>query len=115
LQHSGKSVIVVGILDQEKDDFNRVTWVPQIEGSKTGRELPGIFDQVATLQHFTTPDGMSYRALVCQQQNTWGYPAKDRSGRLDLIEAPDLGALIRKIREGKRLDTTITTQLPTQK
>jgi hypothetical protein len=115
LQHSGKSVIVVGILDQEKDDFNRITWVPQIEGSKTGRELPGIFDQVATLQHFTTQEGVSYRALVCQQQNTWGYPAKDRSGRLDMIEAPDLGALIRKIREGKRLDTTITTQLPTQK
>ena len=112
LQHSNKSIIVVGILDSEKDDLNRITWTPQIEGSKTGRELPGIFDQVVTIQSFTTPEGVSYRGLVCQQMNPWGYPAKDRSGRLDLVEAPDLGMLIRKIRTGQRLDATITTTLP---
>jgi hypothetical protein len=55
-----------------------------------------------------------YRAFICQQQNPWGYPAKDRSGRLELIEAPDLGAVMRKIREGKRLDSTIVTTLPTK-
>jgi len=112
LQHSHKSVIMVGILDSEKDDLNRVTWNPQLEGSKTGREIPGIFDQVMTLQSFKTDEGEMYRALVCQQQNPWGYPAKDRSGRLELLEAPDLGAILKKIREGKRLDTSITTTLP---
>jgi len=115
LQHSSKSIIVVGILDSEKDDLNRVTWTPQIEGSKTGRELPGIFDQVMTLQTFTTTEGQPYRGLVCQQMNPWNYPAKDRSGRLDLIEAPDLDAVIRKIRTGQRLDTNIVTTLPQQK
>jgi hypothetical protein len=30
--------------------------------------------------------------------NPWGYPAKDRSGRLELIEPPDLGRLLAKIR-----------------
>jgi hypothetical protein len=114
LQHAPMSIVVVGILDQEKDDLNRITWSPQIEGSKTGRELPGIFDQVVTIQNMKAEDGSMYRAFVCQQQNPWGYPAKDRSGRLELLEAPDLGALIRKIREGKRLDTTITTTLPTK-
>jgi hypothetical protein len=44
--------------------------------------------------------------------NPWGYPAKDRSGRLDMVEAPDLGVLIRKIREGQRIDTNIVTTLP---
>ena len=112
LQHAPMSIVVVGILDGEKDDLNRLTWTPQIEGSKTGRELPGIFDQVVTIQNFKAEDGTQYRALVCQQQNPWGYPAKDRSGRLELIEAPDLGALMTKIREGKRVDTTITTTLP---
>lgn len=112
LQHSNKSIIVVGILDSEKDDLNRVSWTPQIEGSKTGRELPGIFDQVVTLQAFTTPEGVPYRGLVCVQMNPWGYPAKDRSGRLDMVEPPDLGSLIRKIREGQRIDTTIVTTLP---
>ena len=112
LQHSNKSIIVVGILDSEKDDLNRLTWTPQIEGSKTGRELPGIFDQVVTLQSFTTPEGVPYRGLVCTQMNPWGYPAKDRSGRLDMVEPPDLGSLIRKIRTGQRIDTNIVTTLP---
>lgn len=112
LQHSNKSIVVVGILNREEDDLKRVTWVPQIEGAKTARELPGIFDQVITLQNFKTEDGQMYRGLCCQQQNQWGYPAKDRSGRLELLEAPDLGVLMKKIREGKRLDTTLVTTLP---
>ena len=29
--------------------------------------------------------------------NPWGYPAKDRSGRLDVVEEPHLGRLISKI------------------
>jgi hypothetical protein len=53
-----------------------------------------------------------YRAFCCQQQNPWGYPAKDRSGRLDILEAPDLGALIKKIREGKRVDTNLVRTIP---
>ena len=89
-----------------------MTWVPQIEGAKTGRELPGIFDQVITLQNFKTEDGQMYRGLCCQQQNPWGYPAKDRSGRLELLEAPHLGELMVKIREGKRLDTNLITTMP---
>jgi hypothetical protein len=115
LQHCPKSIVVSGILDQEVDDLKRVSWNPQVEGSKTGRELPGIFDQVITLQNFKTEDGQLYRAFCCQQQNPWGYPAKDRSGRLELLEAPDLGALIKKIHTGKRVDTSVVTTLPAAK
>jgi hypothetical protein len=105
---------MVGILDAEKDDLNRWTYTAQVEGSKTGRELPGIFDQVMTLQNFKAENGTLYRGIVCQQQNEWGYPAKDRSGCLDVIEAPDLAAIMNKIRKGKRLDATIQTSLPTK-
>lgn len=112
LQHAKKSIIVVGILDQDKDEFNRVSWVPQIEGSKTGRELPGIFDEVLTLQNITVEGIPPYRAFVCTNTNPWGYPAKDRSGCLEMQEPPDLGALLKKIKAGKRLDTTLKTNLP---
>jgi hypothetical protein len=44
--------------------------------------------------------------------NPWGYPAKDRSGRLDMVEPPHLGELIAKIRTGQRIDTEIVTTLP---
>jgi hypothetical protein len=43
-----------------------------------------------------------HRVLVCQTLNQWNYPAKDRSGRLDLIEEAHLGRLIAKIGEPGR-------------
>ena len=50
LQHTrGRNVWFVGILDEKFDDFNRRIFQPQIDGSKTGLELPGIreiFDNV---------------------------------------------------------------------
>jgi hypothetical protein len=113
LQHSQKSVVVVGILEAVKDDFGRIEYVPQMEGSKTGRELPGIFDQVITGGMFVIENGQpvldfqkgTARGFICHQQNGYGVPAKDRSGKLDAIEAPDLGALLKKIQGGSRVDT----------
>jgi hypothetical protein len=99
LQHTrGKNVWFVGILDEKLDDFNRKVFVPQIDGSKTGLELPGIVDQVITMAEIKSEDGQLQRGFVCQTLNPWGYPAKDRSGRLDLIEPPHLGQLMDKIR-----------------
>ena len=42
------------------------------------------------------PKGSGFRAFVTHTLNPYGYPAKDRSGRLDLLEPPDLNALIAK-------------------
>jgi len=97
LQHTrGKNIIFVGILDEKLDDFNRKVFVPQIEGAKTAAELPGIVDEVVTLAEIKSEDGTSYRAFVTHTVNPYGYPAKDRSGQLDLLEPPDLYALIGK-------------------
>ena len=99
LQHTrGKNIIFVGVLDEKLDDFNRKVFVPQIDGAKTGLELPGIVDQVITMTDVKGDDGQLHRAFICQTLNAWGYPAKDRSGRLDLIEEPHLGRLMDKIR-----------------
>ena len=99
LQHArAKNVIFVGILEKVVDEFNVASWQLQIEGAKTGRELPGIVDQVLTLQFVRFEgDAAPTRAFVCQFDNPYGWPAKDRSGRLDMFEKPDLGALIGKI------------------
>ena len=37
------------------------------------------------------------RRLVCRAGNPFGLPAKDRSGRLDVTEPPDLGALLSSV------------------
>ena len=108
----GKNIIMVGILDAVKDDFGRMVYSPQIEGAKAGRELPGIFDQVITMGLFDVSSGTplfdlqkgTERGFVCHQNNGFGVPAKDRSGRLNAIELPDLGALIKKIQDAPRLD-----------
>jgi hypothetical protein len=98
LQHTrNKNVWFVGILDEKLDDFNRKVFSLQIDGSKTGLELPGIVDEVITLAELKAEDGSPFRAFVCHTLNPWGYPAKDRSGRLELIEEPHLGRLMAKI------------------
>ena len=97
--------IFVGILEKVTDEFNRTTWQPQLEGGKAGRELPGIVDQVISMSLFAAeddswrhdPERADIRRLVCRAGNPFGLPAKDRSGRLDVTEAPDLGALLAKI------------------
>jgi len=101
LQHiREKNVIFVGILDEITDDYGRKQYALQIEGSKTGRELPGIVDEMITMAILTGDHGQ-YRAFVCQPLNEWGYPAKDRSGRLDTLEEPHLGKLMDKMSSGK--------------
>lgn len=98
LQHTrAKNVWFVGILDEKLDDFNRRVFALQIDGSKTALELPGIVDEVISLAELKSDDGVPYRALICHTLNPWGYPAKDRSGRLDVIEEPHLGRLMAKI------------------
>ena len=98
LQHArGKNIWFVGILDEKLDDFNRRFFQPQIEGSKTGLELPGIVDQVITMAELKADDETPYRAFVCHTLNPFSFPAKDRSGRLDMVEEPHLGRLMEKI------------------
>ena len=106
LQHApGKTVIFVGVLEKVTDEFNVTTWQPQMEGSKAGRELPGIIDQVISLQLFSrdgngTPvldDKAAERLFVTRAGNPYGLPAKERSGRLDVTEPADLGRLLTKI------------------
>jgi hypothetical protein len=111
LQHApGKTVIFVGVLERIIDEFNREHWQPQMEGGKAGRELPAIVDQVISMSLFE-PDGDGWRheptkgqvrRLVCRSGNPYALPAKDRSGRLDLTEPPDLGALLAKINRTTR-------------
>lgn len=120
LQHTrGKNVWFVGILDERLDDFNRRVFQLQIDGSKTGLELPGIVDEVVTLAELKADDGTAYRAFVCHTLNPWGYPAKDRSGRVDQIEEPHLGRLMAKIagpaRPPSNASTSRAPRLPTNR
>ena len=111
LQHArGRTVVFVAVLEKNIDDLNIASWQPQLEGAKTGRELPAIVDEIITMQWVDFGDRKPVRAFVCTNPNPWGYPAKDRSGRLDQIEPPNLGALIEKLAgPGQRKPFTVVS------
>jgi hypothetical protein len=107
LQHvRDKHVIYVAILEEHTDEFKRKSFRIQLEGTKTANELPGVLDEVVTLALISPdvapetplndPARKPYRAFVTAADNPWGFPAKDRSGRLSMLEAPDLAKLIAK-------------------
>jgi hypothetical protein len=108
LQHARpKNIIFVGILERVVDELRVATWQLQAEGAKTSREIPGIVDQIISYQFLDFGDGKPERGFVCVSPNPWQYPAKDRSGRLEMIEPPDLGKLLTKLttrttKEGER-------------
>ena len=107
LQHTpDKNVWLVGLLDKRLDDFNRPFFSLQIEGAKTGLELPGIVDEILTLADIRPAEGAPYRAFVCTTLNEFGFPAKDRSGRLASVEPAHLGRLMEKIR-GPLADSSV--------
>lgn len=94
-----RNIVLVCILNEEEDDFGRKAWTLQIDGQKSGRELPGILDEVITMTIITPDEGEPFRAFVTNFDNEWGFPAKDRSGRLDPLEPPHLGKLFAKIND----------------
>jgi hypothetical protein len=118
LQHvRNKNVIFVGILEKQVDEFNTTHWELQVDGSKTGKELPGIVDQIATLQFVDFGDGKPMRALVCNYGNQYGYPAKDRSGRLEPFEEPNLGKWLAKLTgkgERKAFESGLLPEMKTE-
>ncbi|NUX01762.1 AAA family ATPase [Wolbachia endosymbiont of Madathamugadia hiepei] len=93
-----KDIIIVGTLGQRLDDLNRSTWLLQCEGAKTASEIPGIVDEVISMVGIKQKDGTEVSSFVCQTINSWGYPAKDRSGCLEMVEEPRLGKLLTKIK-----------------
>jgi len=99
LQHARvKNIVFVGILERIFDELRHAEWQLQAEGGKTSRELPGIIDEIVSYQFLGFGDGKPpMRGFVCTNPNPWGFPAKDRSGRLNLLEPPDLGQLLRKL------------------
>ncbi len=97
LQHQPRNMFLSCILEQKEDDFKRLQWKLQLDGS-AGEKIKGIFDLVLTIANvdFGEPHGVQ-KVFVTQEGNALGYPAKDRSGLLEPFERPDLGAIASKI------------------
>lgn len=91
----GRHVYMSAKLEKQQDEMGRVLYSPSMPGNKTGQALPYFFDEVLALRVEKDAEGQTQRALMCDSDGLW--LAKDRSGKLDAWEAPDLGAIIAKI------------------
>ncbi len=91
----GRHVYMSAKLEKTQDEMGRVLYAPSMPGNKTGQALPYFFDEVLALRVEKDGEGVTQRALMCDSDGLW--LAKDRSGKLEAWEAPDLGAIITKI------------------
>jgi phage nucleotide-binding protein len=82
--------------EKSKDEITGgFLYSPSAPGQKIGQAMPYLFDEVFALHAWKDSEGKIQRAL--QTQKDAQYEAKDRSGKLDIAEPPDLGAIYRKI------------------
>lgn len=91
----GKHVLMTAKLEKSQDEMGRILYSPSMPGKSLTQQLPYFFDFCFPLRVERDADGNTQRALMTDSDGLW--LAKSRSHHLDQWEAPDLGAIIRKI------------------
>jgi phage nucleotide-binding protein len=91
----GKHVYFSAKLEKSQDEMGKILYNPGMPGKSLTQEIPYFFDEVLALRVERDADGVAQRAIMCDSDGLW--LAKDRSGRLEAWEAPDLGEIIAKI------------------
>jgi phage nucleotide-binding protein len=82
--------------DRVKDEITGgLIYAPSAPGQKVGAAMPYLFDEVFALHSWKDENGEVQRAL--QTSKDAQYEAKDRSGKLEMIEMPHLGDIYAKI------------------
>lgn len=91
-----KHVCMTAKMDREADINGAVLFGPMMPGKTMTQAVGHFFDEVFAM-HLTgaDPAGKTWRVLRCQPNTQ--YSAKDRSGCLNELEAPNLSAIIAKI------------------
>lgn len=92
----GRNVYFTAKCEKAQDETGRMLYSPMMPGKSLSQNLGYFFDLVMPLRVDKDAEGNTVRALMTDSDGLW--QAKNRAaGRLDMWEAPDLGAIIRKI------------------
>ena len=95
-------------MESYQDDKGVVRYQPMFPGKRLSNALPYFFDEVFFLRVEKDEHGVPQRYL--QTEADVKYHAKDRSGKLNSIERPNLGYIAAKIRgEMPKTEATETT------
>jgi phage nucleotide-binding protein len=90
-----KHVYFSAKLEKSQDETGRLLYNPSMPGKSLTQSLPYLMDEILALRVERDSEGNNQRAIMCDTDGLW--LAKDRSGKLEPWEAPDLGEIIRKI------------------
>lgn len=92
----GRNVYMSAKMERIKDESSgALIYNPAMPGAKLGQQIPFLFDEVFCLRVEKDAEGNPQRWL--QTASDYNFTAKDRSGRLDPFEAPNLSAIAAKI------------------
>lgn len=92
----GRHVYMSAKIEKTQDEMGKMLYGPDMPGKKMAQQLPFFFDEVFALRAERNPEtNETERILMCDGDGSW--LAKDRSGKLDQWETPDLGAIIKKV------------------
>lgn len=91
----GRHVYMSAKLEKSQDEMGRMLYNPSMPGKSLTQQIGYYFDLVFALRVERDADGKTQRALMTDSDGLW--LAKSRSRALEQWEAPDLGAIIRKI------------------
>ena len=97
---SNRHVYFSAKIEKTQDENGRIIYAGSMPGKTLTKDLPYFFDEVFALRAERDESGELQRML--QTAADGKYTAKDRSGKLDPYETPDLGAVIAKIQGGAK-------------
>ena len=93
----GRNVLFLCKQEKVKDEQSgAMLYSPSMPGNQLKNGIEYFFDEVLALRVEKDAEGKPTRWL--QSQRDFNYSGKDRSGALDMFEAPNIGAIAEKIR-----------------
>ncbi len=91
----GKNVYFSAKIEKMQNQDGMLIYSPSLPGSRLSQGIGYFFDEEFVLRKVNDKDGNMVRIL--QTSGDLSYEAKDRSGKLDVFEQPDLTYIFNKI------------------
>lgn len=95
----GVSVVFVTHIEKEDVGEGEIQFIPQFPGKKIQSQVDAWFDLIGCMRLVREGDGNFKRYIQFRREADFRFMVGDRAGVSEMYEAPDLGALFKKIHE----------------
>ena len=98
---AGRNVYFSAKMEKSEDEVGKIFYFPSAPGKQLSLFMPYAFDALMALRVGVNEEGVIERGLMCETDGLWQAKVRQPSGGVIAIqqwEAPDLGAIIKKIK-----------------